>query len=283
MQLIIRRPCDILSWTWIHCYFYPWNWGLKRFDLHQDSIQKLVWQAWCFNATIHSASCALASIHTPEQQGAEEARFNCNLLNRRPAAASQPWASLPRTALVHRNARASWSVGVLIWSGLECESPRRQAHKYLPRHQAAFCLTSRGIFNSISEMLNNWYASRWQKGQSVQSRSKQARKMTEKKKLTRGDVSELTVSWSVFARFLKSLLSVFSRIWLYSTRASLMCPLKTSVDGLRCLLMVASEAASLTWWRRAKESQAFDGVLDGELWWKEVIFLPPSKGLEALF
>lgn len=76
----------------------------------------------------------------------------------------------------------------------------------------------------------------------------------QKKKLKGGDVSELTVSWSFPARFLKSLLSVFSRIWLYFTPASLICPLKTSVDGMSCLLMVASEAASLTWWRRAEES-----------------------------
>lgn len=89
------------------------------------------------------------------------------------------------------------------------------------------------------------------------------RKMTEKKKLKRGDVSELTVSWSVPARFLNSLLSVFSRIWLYFTPASLMCPLKTSVDGRSCLLMVASEVASLTWWRRAEEKRLMGKVAAG--------------------
>lgn len=71
-------------------------------------------------------------------------------------------------------------------------------------------------------------------------------------------MSKLTVPCSFSARSLKLLLSVFSRIWLYFTSASFMCPLKTCVDGPRCLLKVASEAASLTGWREAVESRVFD-------------------------
>lgn len=37
-----------------------------------------------------------------------------------------------------------------------------------------------------------------------------------------------------------------------------MCPLKTCVDGLCCLLKVPSEAASLTGWREIDKSQVFD-------------------------
>lgn len=79
-----------------------------------------------------------------------------------------------------------------------------------------------------------------------------------RRKRRRGDMSKLTVSWSFPARSLKSLLSVFSRIWRYCTPASLMCPLKTCVDGLSCLLMVLFEVASLTWWREIDERQVFD-------------------------
>lgn len=73
-------------------------------------------------------------------------------------------------------------------------------------------------------------------------------KMAQKKKFS-GIFSEskkLTVASSLDANSLNWLPSVFSSAWSYLAPCNFICPLKTSVAGLTCLLMVAFEAASLT-------------------------------------
>lgn len=57
---------------------------------------------------------------------------------------------------------------------------------------------------------------------------------------------KLTVASSLDANSLNWLPSVFSSAWSYLAPCNFICPLKTSVAGLTCLLMVAFEAASLT-------------------------------------
>ena len=104
------------------------------------------------------------------------------------------------------------------------------------------------FFNGISETLSYWDA---------QSRPRKRWKRRKKKQEKR-DMSELTVSSRFSAWSVNSLLSVFSRIWLYSMSASFMCPLKTRFDGLSCFLKVAFEAASLTGWGELDQSQVFD-------------------------
>lgn len=170
--------------------------------------------------------------------------------------------------------RIKLSLFLIKWSSLRNSPGIRQQNIHLE-----------GIFQ-----LHFWNAKlrcyQWQKGPPFSSKQATAtRKMTEKKAQKKGGMSKLTVSCSFFARFLNSLLSVFSRIWLYFTSASFMCPLKTSVDGLRCSLKVASEAASLTGWREVDESQVFDqqsccemASFDEKRW-----FLFPPTGLETLF
>lgn len=60
------------------------------------------------------------------------------------------------------------------------------------------------------------------------------------------ELKKLTVASSLDANSLNWLPSVFSSAWSYFAPCNFICPLKTSVAGLTCLLMVAFEAASLT-------------------------------------
>lgn len=49
-----------------------------------------------------------------------------------------------------------------------------------------------------------------------------------------------------------------SSFWLYCSPTNFICPLKTTVDGISCLLRVLFESASLTRRREADESLVFD-------------------------
>lgn len=68
----------------------------------------------------------------------------------------------------------------------------------------------------------------------------------QKSSLKYSQSKKLTVASSLDANSLNWLPSVFSSAWSYFAPCNFICPLKTSVAGLTCLLMVAFEASSLT-------------------------------------
>lgn len=250
------------------------------FDSHQDSIQKPAWHLLLHHNTLClHASCALASVHTPEQQGAEEARLNCHLLNRRPAAASQAWARLPWTALVHRRARASWSVCLQIWSRMwKSTQTDRQIS---PQASGSFFPNTMGHFNSISEILNNWYANRWQKGRSVQSRSQKDDREEEtearRRVRTHSFLERPCQILKLFALSVLQNLAVLHASQPHVPAEDLRWRAELLANGGFWSgvfdLVEKSRRESSVWWGKL--------LLDGKLWWKEVIFSPSKRPRSA--
>lgn len=86
---------------------------------------------------------------------------------------------------------------------------------------------------------------------------------TKKKKFSEifFELKKLTVASSLDANSLNWLPSVFSNAWSYFAPSNFICPLKTSVAGLTCLLMVAFEAASLTGGGRERDQMGVKSLI----------------------